>query len=37
MSGKKDMESTDKNHGVRLEAAHKVLSDLVNDWPEDAR
>ena len=22
---------------VRLEAAHKVLSDLVNDWPEDAR
>lgn len=22
---------------VRLEAAHKVLSDLVHDWPEDAR
>lgn len=22
---------------VRLEAAHKALGDLVNDWPEDAR
>ena len=22
---------------VRFEAAHKALSDLVNDWPEGAR